>query len=60
MDFYLIKISMYFLIALVYIFYDKLGKSKYKLLGGLYLSVFALSLIIYQKKKSKYSKDKKN
>ena len=52
MDFYIIKISMYLFIALVYIFHEQLGKNTYQLLGGLYISVFELSLMNHIKKKS--------
>ena len=52
MDFYIIKISMYLFIALVYIFHEQLGKNTYQLLGGLYISVFVLSLMNHIKKKS--------
>ena len=51
MDFYIIKISMYLFIALVYIFHEQLGKNTYQLLGGLYISVFVLSLMNHIRKK---------
>lgn len=53
MDFYILKISMYLFIALVYIFHEQLGKNTYKLLGALYISVFVLSLMNHIKKKNK-------
>ena len=54
MDLYLIKICMYLLIALVYIFNKALYPNTYTLLGVLYIAVFILSLLLYKKKNKKY------
>jgi hypothetical protein len=50
----MLKISMYLFISLVYIFHEKLGHNTYKLLGGLYFTVFILSVLLYIKKQKKH------
>ena len=57
--FFIIKIAIYLLIALTYLFHSQLGHHSHSVLGGLYATIFVVNItklimkIIKKKKKKK-------
>jgi len=57
--FFIIKIAIYLLIGLAYLFHSSLGHHSYAVLGGLYATIVLVSIIKFIMKKMKKMKKKK-